>query len=398
MEFHAAFAAGLGETTSHKQYKIAAPSGATRYNAHMPDVAVYPATYENAAEAVRQAFEDFPLDLAGKRVLIKPNILTGADPSRAITTHPTIVAATLHETLTRGAAEVSIGDNPGIHGYGAVRKVARECGILDAAGEHFVNLGLNVESIRGASRWIDPMPYSALAREVDILISLPKAKTHACTTVTGAIKNSYGLLPGSVKLDLHRVASQGDNFSEAVVDVFAIRPPDMVILDAVWAMEGNGPSGGSPRELGVMLAGRNAVEIDAAMTTMFAMAPASIPMLRIAAERGLGRIDLESLDIAGELPVVHDFKPPMIARGVGNWAMRLLSSLWIAQPEPIASRCVRCGECARHCPVKCIRMTPLPVIDERQCVNCFCCHEFCKYDAMRLAPRLRIGGRKIRWT
>ena len=130
------------------------------------------------------------------------------------------------------------------------------------------------------------------------------------------------------------------------------------------------------------------------MAMMFGMDPAAVPMLRIAAERGLGPIDPE---IAGDLPVVSDFKPPMVARGVSNWAMLLLSSLWVAQPVPIAHRCVRCGECARHCPLDCIRMKGLPMIDERRCVNCFCCHEFCKYKAMRLEPRLRIGGRKIRW-
>ncbi len=357
----------------------------------MARVAIYEADYANIGQAVERAFEDFPLPVAGKTVLVKPNILGAVEPERHVCTHPAVVRAATSALERRGAGRVLVGDNSGMRAYGSNEHAARAAGILEVAGNRYVNLGASPVATPVTSDFADRLAFSREVLEADLLINLPKMKTHVATGITGAVKNTFGHLVGGEKTRLHREARGPDAFARAVLDVYQVRPPDLSILDAVVAMEGQGPSGGRPRTVGRILASDNAVALDAVMAAMMGIEPRRVPLLRIAAERGLGPIDLGKIQIEGPLEVIPRFKVPSVGMGLGTAVSRLAATILVTRPKVRRAKCVKCGSCAEACPVEAIAMTPSgPMIDYKKCIVCFCCHEMCRYEAMTLSRRMRF--------
>ena len=354
-------------------------------------------------EAVRLAAEPGgPLaDLAGKTVFVKPNTLGEFAPERGVTTHPAVVHAVTKALLDMGAT-VIVGDNPGMRGYGANERSAERSGIRDAATVDGVacwrNIAVDPVPVETPCEHLDRFMVSRAALEADVFVSVPKFKTHVSTVLTGAIKNSYGLLVGGQKALLHRRATGSTAFAAAVVDVFAVRPPDFVVVDGIVAMEGNGPSGTDLRDLGLILSGTNAVEVDAVMATLMGVAPASVPLLRTAHRRGLGEIDVDRIDVDGPLDPAPGYKVPFAKSGdrLGVIGARLLTYLVVGRPVLRKRACVQCGVCARQCPVDAITMDPYPRIDHRRCVLCYCCNEFCDHDAMDVQRHVRWWRRRHR--
>jgi len=355
-------------------------------------VTIYKANYADVENAVERAFDDFRPAVEGRTVLVKPNILGAVPPERHACTHPSLVRAAVRALERRGAGRVWVGDNPGMRAYGSNEHTARVAGILEAAGDRFVNLGASPVKVPVASAFADRLAFSKEVLDADCIVSLPKMKTHVATVITGGVKNAFGHLVGGEKTRLHRDARGPENFARAIVDVYQVRPPDFTILDAVVAMEGQGPSGGRPRRLGRVLASDNAVALDTVMAAMMGLEPRSIPTLRIAEERGLGPADLAQINIEGPFEVVPKFKVPMIGMWLGAAVSRLITYVIVTQPTVRRKKCVKCGSCAEACPVEAITMTEHhgPVIDYGKCIFCFCCHEMCRYEAMDLTRRMRL--------
>jgi len=378
----------------------------------MARVGIYESDYEHIERAVERAFEAHGPPVAGRSVLLKPNILGAAPPERHVNTHPSLVRAAIRALRRRGTARIMVGDNSGMMAYGSNEDAARTAGILAVAGDYYVNLGADPVRVPVRSL-LRPDPYGSLLRpdpygsafaaelafsrqvlEADVLVSLPKMKTHVATGITGAVKNSFGHLVGAEKTRLHREARGPENFAQAVVDVFQVRRPDLVILDAVVAMEGQGPSGGRPRQVGRVLASSSAVALDTVMATMMGLEPRRVPMLRIAEGRGLGPADLAAIAVEGPLEVVPRFSCPPIGMGLGALVSRIGATFLPPWPKTRYERCVKCGSCVQACPVEAIAMADRgPVIDYGRCIRCFCCHEMCRYEAMDLGRRLRFGRR-----
>ncbi len=357
-----------------------------------PRVTLYATDYDGAAEAVERAVAAHAPPLEGKTVLLKPNILGAMGPEKHVNTHPAIVRAAIEAVERRGPARVMVGDNSGMRAYGSNEKTAEVAGIRQVAGDRYVNLGASPVKTPVDSAFAEHLAVSREVLECDVLVSLPKMKTHVATGITGAIKNTYGHLVGGEKTRLHREAQGGLlAFARAVVDVYQVRPPDLVVMDAVTAMEGQGPSGGRPRDVGRVLASTDAVALDTVMAAMMGLEPRTVPMLKEAEDRGLGTADLEEIEIDGPLEVVPDFKTPGLGQGLGTWISRLATYVFVTRPEVRHDRCVTCGSCAQACPVEAIAMTDDgPVIDYARCIRCFCCHEMCRYGAMDLSRRMRL--------
>lgn len=356
-----------------------------------PRVSIYPTDYAHAAEAVERAFADYAPPLAGKTVLLKPNILGAVPPERAVNTHPSVVAGAIEAAERRGAARVMVGDNSGMRVYGSNEHAATVAGIRQVAGDRYVNLGASPVKVAVDSAFADRLAVSREVLECDVLVSLPKMKTHVATGITGAVKNTYGHLVGGEKTWLHRQAQGPANFAAAVLDVYQVRPPDLVVMDAVVAMEGQGPSGGRPRDVGRLLASTDAVALDTVMASMMGIEPRAVPYLRLAEAKGLGTARLDAIDVDGPFEVVPDFKAPGISMGFGTWVSRVATYLFVTQPQVRRGKCVKCGSCAKACPVEAITMTDQgPVIDYATCISCFCCHEMCRYEAMDLSRRMRL--------
>jgi uncharacterized protein (DUF362 family)/NAD-dependent dihydropyrimidine dehydrogenase PreA subunit len=365
----------------------------------MGKVAIYNSTYESVADVVETAFKDFGMDFENKTVVVKPNILGPFEVRRGVTTHPSVVSAVTKAVQARGAARVIVGDNPGFRSYGFNKLSAQKSGIYDACAEHYVNLSEEGASIPGNSRFAERLTISRSFLEVDYYISIPKFKTHMLTILTGAIKNSFGMLIGGQKAAIHRLATTCESFSEVLVDIYQIRKPDLVVMDAIVGMEGKGPSSTELRDINKIMVSDNGLELDVVMAVMMGLTPSHVPMLRIAHERGFGGLIPESFEIVGSLKPIEEFKlPTKIMRGpVGHLTTRLLTHLLVSRPVPIEDKCTKCGVCHEHCPIGAISLNPYPQVDPEKCISCFCCMELCTQNALEVTKKVKRFRGRIRY-
>lgn len=341
---------------------------------------------------IEEIFSAFEVEVSGKKVLVKPNMLSARSPEKGVTTHPEVVGAVVSALKKRSAAEIWVGDNPGMRHYGDSDAVAAKTGIEQASLGHYRHLGRSPAAVRMHNPYAPEVTISREVLDCDYLITLPKFKTHSLTVLTGAIKNSYGFLLGAEKARLHRAASSPGAFATAVVDVWNLRPPDLAVLDAVTAMQGNGPSSRDVFHYGRILAAQDSVALDAVIGALMGLSPGEVPTTALAAKRGYGIADLGNIDLDGYLEPIEGFKlPATIARtSFFGFLMRLAGGLVVSQPHCDTNVCVRCGLCRDHCPTEAIRLDPFPAIEKRKCIRCYCCLEFCPYDAMKLSRRVRF--------
>lgn len=354
----------------------------------MSKVMIEPASYLNVRQAVDRAFSLFPLRLQGKRVLIKPNVLRATKPEEGVTTHPAVLRAVVEVVEVMEPASIIVGDNPGLTCYGANEESFRQSGLMDAAKGYYRNIGNDSQTVDFDSAFASTVSLSRAVLEADIIISMPKFKTHGLTVLTGAIKNSYGFLPGAQKARLHAVTGSSERFQELLVDVFRLRVPDLFIVDAVVGMEGNGPASTDLRDIGLILASDNGVATDAVMATMMGCAPGLIHFLRKAKERGLGDYDPGTIDVIGDLRTLPGFKLPQGgAAALNNDGLQAVIQKRIAmRPQVDPGLCTGCGTCVDQCPVSALLWNDrLPEVDIERCIACFCCQEVCPEKAVALA-------------
>jgi len=342
----------------------------------------------------------------GDRVFVKVNHLSPTAPrEKAVITHPLFTGEVLRLLKDCGAAvtvgdDVSDGGGDGFAGSG-LREVCR------SVGAPLINL-------RSAGFREVPCPpggvlktafISAAALDADVIVNLPKLKTHSLTAYTGAVKNMYGLVPYGQRLALHCRFPKNAVFSRMLVDVFGSARPRLTIMDAVVAMEGPGPSAGSPRSLGLVIAGGDAVAVDAVAQVVTGFGPADVVTTVEASRRGLGISDAASLEVLGtplKDVTLRNFKKATIPvsvleRGIPAALYGFISGQLVLVPEIAAAACTGCGECARVCPRGAVAWKPGggARILKPACIQCLCCHEVCPSNAIRVGPR--PVGRVIRF-
>jgi uncharacterized protein (DUF362 family)/NAD-dependent dihydropyrimidine dehydrogenase PreA subunit len=329
------------------------------------------------------------------RVLLKPNMLTAADWERAVTTHPAVVQA-VAELVQEAGGTVWIGDSPGgpIEGN---PQVWRENGIADATERTRAQLlpfdRAAWKRVNGADYFVAPP-----ILEADLVINLPKLKTHVLTLYTGAVKNLFGVIPGARKRDLHCRAPGVVDFSQILVDVLELVQPGLTILDGVLGQEGNGPGmGGTPHRYGCLVASSDPVALDAAVTRAIGYQAGEVLHLDQASARGLGVSDPTAVQVVGghralsfgklSLPRARWYlRAPSWVGNLATWAARV-------RPGLMASACVGCGRCAEVCPRDAIAPGKPPVFDLKGCIGCLCCAEICPQGAIE--PRRNLLARLI---
>ncbi len=352
----------------------------------MQRVMIETADYQNCLTAVKRAFDLFSLKIAGKKVLVKPNVLRSATPEESITTHPAVLEAVVDCLEQMDPAEIIVGDNPGLMGYGANEAAFRQAGLIDAARGHYRNIGTEAVEVDFNPEYKPKVSLSRAVVEADVVVSVPKFKTHGLTVVTGGIKNSYGILPGAQKAMLHRLAGSPARFHDLVVDVFRLRVPDLFILDGVRAMEGNGPASTDLRTVGRVLASDNAVALDATVARMMGLEPSQLGFLRRARDLGLG--DYDDVEVIGTLEPIPDYKlPPLGGEAItgSKRVVELMRSRIKLRPVADPETCTGCATCVDQCPVGALTLEDdLPRVDAETCITCFCCQEMCPEKAIAL--------------
>ena len=351
-------------------------------------VMIEPATYSSVGKAVEKAFSLFPLPLTGKRILIKPNVLRASEAKEGIVTHPAVLRAVVEAVEEMRPNELVVGDNPGAFGYGDNEVCFEKTGLMEAAKGYYRNIGGEAVKMDFNPDFLSVVSLSRAVFDADIIISLPKFKTHGLTVISGAIKNSYGFLPGAQKAKLHRLAGTPQRFHEMLVDVFQLRVPDLFIVDAVVGMEGNGPTSPDLRDIGSVLASDNAVALDAVIAAMMGLDPGRLRFLQKAKAAGLGDFNLDSIEVVGRLERLADFKIPPLG---GDASMdnkeiqEFLAERTRLRPQVNPDLCTSCETCVDQCPVGALAMeADLPVVNPEICITCFCCQEICPLKAIAL--------------
>ncbi len=354
----------------------------------MHHVMIHPASYENCRAAIDRAFELFPQSIRGKKVVIKPNALRISRADEHIVTHPAVLRAVVDKVEEFAPAEIVVGDNPGLHNYGDNYKTFEKTGLLEAAKGYYQNLGDESREVDCSNDFLPRVGVSSKILDADILISVPKFKTHGLTVMTGAIKNSYGILPGAQKARLHQLAGAPGPFHDLVVDIFRLRVPDLFIMDGVVGMQGNGPASPDLCEIGVILAADNGVALDGVVARMMGIEPDALRFLKKAKAAGLGDYGTGNLKTIGDLFTIDNFKlPPLAGSGIANNPAIADMMHTATQLRPLADpdRCSRCEACIEQCPVSALSMhNDLPVVSEELCITCFCCQEICPEQAITL--------------
>jgi len=345
----------------------------------------------------------------GERILLKPNLLAATPPAKAVTTHPGVFGAVAKQAIEAGA-RVSYGDSPG---FGRPEFAAKRAGLAAVAGE----LGLTLADFVHGKAVSNPEGHQlkqfTLAQGVldcDGLVSLPKLKTHALTRMTGAVKNQFGCIPGFLKGEFHARMSEMDRFARMLVDLTVFIRPRLYVMDAIVAMEGNGPRSGHPRPVRALLFSSDPVALDAVACRLINLEPALVPVIRWGAEMGLGTFS--GMEIVGdsiEPLVVDDFKVNRDKEGkrgvMPSWLAKPLRDLIVPRPAIEAALCTACGTCVKVCPItpKAVdfRSEPAPdpsrrppVYEYARCIRCYCCQEMCPFEAIYV--RVPFLGRLVR--
>jgi len=356
----------------------------------MQSVMIHPASYRDCRAAVDRAFALFPTAIQGRKVLIKPNVLRPAHPEEAITTHPAVLEAVVDAVAARGPASIVVGDNGGLMAYGANEESFERCGLVQASRGYYKNVGLEAVEMPFDPAYGGKVSISKDIAQADVLISLPKFKTHGLTCLTGAIKNSYGLLLGAQKANFHKLSGGSAGFHEMLPLVYALRVPDLIIMDAVIGMQGNGPASTELRYIGRILASDNGVALDAVVARMMGVDPARIGFLVKALAMGLGDYREEAITIDGVFTAVEGFRtPPLDQREIeahrGNLDT-LVDDRLARRPAADPEKCSACGVCVAQCPQEALAFQGrIPVVDAGACIACYCCQEMCPEKAMTLA-------------
>lgn len=363
--------------------------------------------------AVERHFDALELGEAvrpGMRVTLKPNLLMKRAPEACTTTHPALVKAVIRRLRKMGVEDITVADSPGgPYTKSALEGIYAASGMKRAAEETGVKLNLDIGCCTAALPWEGSLLQSVSligpVAGADLVINLPKLKTHAMTMLSGGIKNLLGCVPGLQKPELHFRFPQRERFGRMLAELARLVAPAVTIVDAVEAMEGDGPSGGEARHVGLTLAARHVFSLDVALCHLIGLEPAEVPMVRYSQDTGLAPGTGELLWLGEGTPAaIVDFRKPASQNSLDftgrlprllQGPVQALERRFLAPvPQISRSRCVGCGKCAESCAPEAVTIqTGKAVIRYDRCIRCFCCHEMCPVKAVgirqfRLLQRL----------
>jgi uncharacterized protein (DUF362 family) len=318
----------------------------------------------------------------GERVLLKTNLLIPSEPEKAVVTHPAVIQ-TLAETLLKIGAVPYIGDSPsGQFTKRRLEKAYQKSGLTTLAEELGIELNYNTEVTKiniPNGRKLKKTPICNYLLDAEKIIAVPKIKTHSYMIMTLATKIMYGAVPGLTKAKYHSLYFKRTAFADMLLDVLSVAQPNLIVMDGVIGMEGDGPSGGTAVNLGVLLASQDAVAMDLAVCDMLGIEPIRIPILRQAKIRRLWPSEI-SYPLLSPEDVHH------IGFQLPSGASSLVSPSMNHRQKPVPTeKCTACGQCVEICPKQAIHIREHHAsVDYSKCIACYCCHEICPYKAILL--------------
>ncbi len=350
--------------------------------------------WEPLRQAVAEQFQALELEKLvkpGCKAVIKPNLVVKAGPDSGIATHPLVTAAVALQLRELGA-EVLIAESPGgLYTPSALKGIYAACG-YDKMSREF-NIPLNYDCTHREVQFPEGkrsrlFPIITPILEADLIVDIAKMKSHCMTMLSGAMKNLFGTVPGLMKPEFHCRFPEKPAFNEMLVDLCQLVKPSICFVDGIIAMEGNGPTGGRPRPMGVLAGSTSPYALDMACAAMMNMEPMDVLMLRDAASRGLCPQSLDEVEVLGQ-PLesfrAEDFLQPEsktsnFIEKLPKFMQPLATRIATPYPKIRTAKCIGCGKCAESCPQHTITVEGQPRkahIDYSQCIRCYCCHEMC---------------------
>ena len=352
----------------------------------------------------------------GVKVLIKPNLLAPRRPDASITTHPELVGAVARALKRQGVTDILLADScGGLYTPATLKILYAATGMAEQAERE--GFRLNFDTAARKVSYPDGQRCKLFdiitpILDADVVINVAKLKTHMMTGFSGAVKNMFGSVPGLLKPELHCRFGDKPAFGEMLTDLCQLVRPAVNFIDGVMAMEGNGPSGGTPRQARVLMASKDPFALDIAACSLIGLPVRQVPYLCAAIDRGLCPADAAALTLAGETPNsfgLHNFKKAKSNSGnffeyTPRFMRGFLTKHMTPKPMIKAKSCIGCGKCAESCPEHTISMDALSLVDHNKktsshrtratihydhCINCFCCHEMCPVKAVDIR-RIRI--------
>jgi uncharacterized protein (DUF362 family)/Pyruvate/2-oxoacid:ferredoxin oxidoreductase delta subunit len=389
------------------------------------------------ADAISEIVGQCIADLGGikkftgsaKKILLKPNLLTPTPPELAVTTHPVFIEGVLKYLKSHMGPDTvfTIADSPGAaipHTKKELQRLYDLCGLnyLQEDGRVILNTGegFSEASYREGAVFkhlevIDPI------LDADIIINLPKFKTHSLAQITGAVKNMYGILPGRNKTILHTKFLDIEKFCNMNLDIYMFAKPVLNIMDAITGLEGEGPgASGKKRDVGLVIASGSGVALDNLVSAIMGFKKNSVPVIQCASKRNIPGADIDNLEVFDgsgrvsdiEAYAISDFMKPgksvvnIISgnRFVNSYFLPFARNSLSLSPFQDLDRCTMCGICIEVCPEQAISLSKKDKnrleFDYKKCIRCYCCSEMCEYGAIKMKysfiGNLIFGRKKVK--
>jgi uncharacterized protein (DUF362 family)/NAD-dependent dihydropyrimidine dehydrogenase PreA subunit len=335
-------------------------------------------------------------DVKGKKVLLKPNILTDDDPAKCISTHPVVVEAMIRFLQSMGAT-VLVGDSPAVHTQKFRGEKSGIFAVCETTGAKWIDFMANPveKSLRKGK-----IRVASIVDHVDLIISLPKFKNHELVYFTGAIKNTLGLVPGFSKAKQHALHQDRSKFGEFLVDLNEAVTPDYFLMDGIMGMEGPGPGRGFPVKIGLLFGSTNPLILDITASRIAGYEPLLIPTSRSAffRKKWLHSEDDIIYDGPERSSLIQEAFRKIPISTTNNIAlkfvMKRISILKKLERRPhfVHENCTGCQKCVNICSVQAI----LPIASNKRhilltdikCIRCFCCSEVCTDNAVEIRRKV----------
>jgi uncharacterized protein (DUF362 family)/Pyruvate/2-oxoacid:ferredoxin oxidoreductase delta subunit len=324
----------------------------------------------------------------GHRVLLKPNLLYGKPPEKAVTTHPSIVKGMIQIVQEAGGLPF-IGDSASV---GSLKSTAEKAGIkavADAMKCPLVEFVKPVLPPHGGGKIFKQLEIDQVALGADVIINLPKFKTHSLTLLTLGVKNLFGCIPGPRKAQWHLKAGENrETFAQILVDLYQIIRPSLTLLDGIVGMEGNGPNSGRPIPLGLILASMDSLSLDQIVCDLLGIPRDALLTNRVAFERGMGKDEIDVFGERVEDVKISHFQFPTLSQP--DWKLpgflsKALKNALTSKPVIDMKVCKSCDRCAEICPPQALAREGKDLIfDYGHCIRCLCCLEVCPEGAISI--------------